>query len=149
MSESPPQPQYVQQVVSPQVSSTGTIALVLEIVFALFGVMGVGNIYAKRVGLGIGLMIAWWVFLGVATAIIMATLGIAAVCLGPIGLAGPIISGIMVRSYVIQNNIELDSSDLLRTIAIGVGIIVFFCVAIFGISFAFGLLGAGLESLNY
>jgi hypothetical protein len=144
----PQQPMYVQQIVSPEVQSTATIALVLELVFGLFGALGLGNIYAKRTGLGIAIMLGWWVYLAVAIGVTLATVGIAGLCFGPIGLAIPIISGVMVRSYALQQSLVCDSSDLVRTLAIGIGVVVFVCLASCGILSAFGMLPVLLGGLS-
>ena len=135
MSEMPPsqppeQPVYVQQMVPPEVSSTGTIALVLEIIFGYAGILGTGNIYAKRTGTGILLLFGWWVYLAIAGFISVITLGIALVCFGPISIALPIISGVMIRSHVLKEQVVCDTSDLLRTVGIGIGVGLFFCVVI-------------------
>ncbi|MCY1144325.1 hypothetical protein OWR29_40560 [Actinoplanes sp. Pm04-4] len=67
---------YGPVVTRPQ-RSAGT-AVALEIVLGIFGIFGVGNLYAGRVGLGIALMVSFWalfwinfmltfVFIGVVT----------------------------------------------------------------------------------
>ncbi|MBL7253051.1 hypothetical protein [Paractinoplanes lichenicola] len=40
--------------------SSGT-AVALEIVLGIFGIFGVGNLYAGRIGTGIALMVSFWV----------------------------------------------------------------------------------------
>ena len=50
---------YGPVVARPQRSAGAAVAL--EIVLGIFGVFGVGNLYAGRVGLGIALMVSFWI----------------------------------------------------------------------------------------
>jgi len=77
-----------------------TTALWLEIIFGIFGLLGIGHAYSRRVPLGLGLMIGWWVYIVVAFFVSTATLGFAACLFLPIGIAVPVISGIQARTYV-------------------------------------------------
>jgi hypothetical protein len=96
------QPVYVGRQISPETEGAASIAILLEILFGFFGLLGVGHVYTGRIGLGIAAMIGWWIYLGVAITISMLTLGFAACLLGPLGLAIPIISGIQARTYMTQ-----------------------------------------------
>ena len=101
----PPQgnPQVVPaRQISIETQGDSSIALWLEILFGIFGLLGVGHIYTGRIGLGIALMIGWWLYIGVAGTFSAATLGIMGCLLGPIYLLGPIISGIQARTYMQQ-----------------------------------------------
>ena len=102
MSDKPPDqpPQYVVKEVSPETEGAATTALVLEIVFGFFSILGIGHVYGGRTVLGIGLMIGWWVFIGFAWFLAWITLGIGACLLVPLYIAVPIISGIQARTYL-------------------------------------------------
>lgn len=91
--------QYVVKQISPDVEGAGTIALILEIIFGFFGLLGIGHVYTNRIAVGIVLMVVWWVFLGIAAGISSATLGIGLCLFVPIYLVVPIISGIQARTY--------------------------------------------------
>jgi hypothetical protein len=86
--------------VSPETEGAATIALVVEMVFGWFSVLGIGHVYGGRTALGIGLMIGWWVFIGFGSFIASITFGIAACLLVPLYIAVPIISGIQARTYL-------------------------------------------------
>lgn len=84
---------------SPEVDGASNIALVLEIVFGFFGLLGIGHVYTNRVPIGIGLLIGWWVYILMAVLISSLTLGFALCLFVPIYIAVPIISGIQARAY--------------------------------------------------
>jgi TM2 domain-containing membrane protein YozV len=50
-------------------------AVALELVPGLFGVFGVGNMYAGRVGLGIALMLSFWVLFWINVALFYLLIG--------------------------------------------------------------------------
>jgi len=91
---------YVVKQVSPETEGAATTALWLEIIFGLFSLLGVGHVYTGRIGLGIILMIGWWLFMGLGGLISSITLGIAACLFVPLYFAVPIISGIQARTYM-------------------------------------------------
>ena len=74
-----PPPQYSNQGVNPQggypqgglYKNEGT-GLILSIVLGIFGLCGIGQIYAGRVGRGIGIMIGVWILIAIG----IATMGI-------------------------------------------------------------------------
>ena len=84
------QPVYVVQQISPETQGASSTALWLEILFGIFGLLGVGHVYTGRISIGIALMIGWWVYIGIAAAISAGTVGFAACLFGPLYLAGPI-----------------------------------------------------------
>jgi hypothetical protein len=90
------------QPLSPATQGASTTALWLETIFGLFGLLGVGHVYAGRIVLGIALMIGWWIYLAIAAVVITITVGVAACLFMPISLAVPIISGIQARTYIQQ-----------------------------------------------
>ena len=94
------QPIYVVRQASPETEGAATTALWLEIIFGLFSLLGIGHVYTGRIGLGIILMIGWWLFIALGVFISMVTLGIAACLFVPLYFAVPIISGIQARTYI-------------------------------------------------
>ena len=84
----------------PDVQAAATTSMVLEIVFGLFSLLGIGHVYAGRVGLGLALMLGWWLYLLIAAGVSTITAGIAACLFVPIFLVVPIISGIQSSAYV-------------------------------------------------
>ena len=91
---------YFVRQVSPETEAAATTALWLEIIFGLFSLLGVGHIYTGRIGLGIILMIGWWLFIALSVFISTATLGISACLCIPLYFVVPIISGIQARTYI-------------------------------------------------
>lgn len=85
---------------SPEVQSAATTALILEIVFGLFSLFGIGHVYSGRLGLGLALMVGWWVYIAAAGFISALTGGLAGCLAIPIYLAAPIVSGIQASTYV-------------------------------------------------
>ena len=94
------QPVYVVRQASPETEGAATTALWLEIIFGLFSLLGVGHVYTGRIGLGIILMVGWWMFMALAGFVSTITLGITACLFGPLYIAGPIISGIQARTFM-------------------------------------------------
>jgi hypothetical protein len=93
------QPVYVQPM-SAATQGASTTALWVEIIFGLFGLLGIGHVYSGRIKLGIGLLLGWWVYIFIAFFVSLGTLGLAACFLVPISIAVPIVSGIQARTYV-------------------------------------------------
>ena len=80
-------------------------AFLLELILGLFGLMGVGWMYAGQVVVGVALLVGWFVVigLGLGGSILTACLGL---CLWiPIHIAGPIISAIILRKQLLQNSL--------------------------------------------
>lgn len=85
---------------SPEVQAAATTSLILEILFGLFSLLGVGHVYSGRLGLGLALMVGWWVYLAIAGVGSTLTGGLAGCVFVPIYLAAPIISGLQASAYV-------------------------------------------------
>ncbi len=98
----PPPPGYAGRPPSPQTEGAATVALWLEIVFGIFGLLGVGHVYTGRIGLGILAMIAWWIYIGISWTITGITFGLFSCLAIPLYIAIPIISGVQARSYMRQ-----------------------------------------------
>ena len=102
MADSPSNPasEAVAEPVPPEVQSAATTALILEIVFGLFSLFGIGHVYSGRLGLGLALMVGWWVYIAAAGFISTLTGGLAGCLAVPIYIAAPIFSGIQASAYV-------------------------------------------------
>ena len=118
-------------------NSTGTIAAVLEIVFGLFGMLGIGWIYAGNYLAGIGALIGMWLFTGFEFLIGSITLGFSACLTVPLHIVIIVISGIKAREYAINYNAQ---GSCLITILIFAG-------AVMIASFLVAVLGFGLFSI--
>ncbi|MGI8588929.1 MAG: hypothetical protein ACR2M0_14785 [Chloroflexia bacterium] len=109
-----PPPQFVQP---PQYNPTGSnypaypqakdpnTAVAIEIIGGLFGLLGLGHIYAGRTQQGIMLLVGWWVAIAVVFFFLLPIIGILTLgigcCLYPVvWLGGPIISGLWLRSLM-------------------------------------------------
>lgn len=87
-------PQYYQPPASMTRRDPQT-AMIIEIVAGLLGFLGIGYLYAGRTNQGIIRLIVWWVVLGLLALSIFIAIG---ACLLPIAwIAGPIVSGIMLK----------------------------------------------------
>jgi hypothetical protein len=84
--------------------------MIIEIVFGLFGLMGLGWIYAGNFAVGVGLFMGWFILILIAllspTVLTAVSLGLGAFtyvclcCLPPLGLAVAVASGLRLRDYV-------------------------------------------------
>ncbi len=97
-----PQPVYPTTQTPPETEAAATTALILEIIFGFFSLLGIGHVYSGRTLLGILLMIAWWVYIVVASFLSVITLGFGACIFVPIYIAVPIISGIQARAHTLK-----------------------------------------------
>ena len=144
----PPPPQdrmYVSQPLPPDVQGASTTALWLEIIFGLFGLLGVGHAYSGRLLLGALLLIGWWVFIGVGAFITSLTLGIAACIFGPLYIAAPIISGIQARTYVQR---EYSTGNWPSVIGLAGGGCILMIIVIVILVFVVGISIFSIESLS-
>ncbi len=127
------------QVASVEVSTAAMTALVLEIVFGLFGILGVGHAYARRLGLALVLLVGWWIALIVILLVVAGTLGFTGFCLAPLWIAVPIISGLQARQYVLKSG-ETGSWPLVAAFA-GGGCLLLLATACVGMVTVIGLAG--------
>jgi hypothetical protein len=96
-----PEPDYVVKQSSPETERAATTAMWLEIIFGVFGFLGIGHIYSGRTALGIVWMIGWWVYIAITTIVLWTISPVFAVFIcGPLGLAIPIISGIQAHTHL-------------------------------------------------
>lgn len=98
---------YPQVVVAAPVGykdpSTG---LLLEMIPGFFGFLGIGRMWAGEVGLGVGLLLGYWAVWFICGLLIVLTVGILGICLGPLlfvlYFAAPITSGILLQKKLKQ-----------------------------------------------
>jgi hypothetical protein len=96
-----PSPVYFQR--PPKSRST---ALLLEILPGLFGVYGIGWIYANKVGPGVALLIGGLVWDGIAIIVGALTGTISAICTLPVNIIAVVTSSIMISNYT-KNHPEI------------------------------------------
>ena len=132
--------------------SSDTIAMVIEIVFGIFGMLGMGWIYVGNFVAGIGLFIGWLVvlFLGMLlpTLLTTVTLGLGAFsycCLPPLSIVGAIISGLRLRDYVRNTGAKGNVVYLIIAIVIA---LVLLCLAVAIPLFALGGLAMISEAMG-
>ena len=131
------------------VETAGWIALALETIFGWFGILGVGQAYVGRLGVGIGLFLGWLLVLGALSALAAVTFGIAACVAVPVWLSGPFVSGLLARRYALANQ---QTGSWGRALAFGgigcLGIILLICVGASLVLVFFGSLAALLETVG-
>jgi hypothetical protein len=146
MSEFNEGPIYVKSQQSPEVEGASNIALWLEIIFGIFGLLGIGHVYTGRTGLGILLAIGYWLYIAFATFVTTVTVGFAACLFVPLHFAIPIISGIQARTYAQK----VASRGNWGSVALvgGLGCVVLIVVPIVLI-FSLGLLGTLSSEMGF
>lgn len=122
-------------------SSDDTIAMLVEIVFGLFGMLGLGWLYAGNLAVGIAAFVGFYILVMVELVLVTGTLGLAACLIVPVNLVAVIFSGFKVRDYV--RNTGAKGNILYPVIALVVGLALF-CG---GITLFLGGLGALMEGL--
>ena len=120
--------------------SADAIAMVVEIIFGLFGVLGMGWLYAGNLPYAIAAFVGYGILVFIEVAIITATLGFAACVAIPLNIAIAVISGLRARDYV--RNTGASGSLVVLLIGIIVGI----AVICGGITLFFGGLAALLSA---
>ena len=118
--------------------SSDTIAMVIEIIFGFFGILGMGWLYAGNIPVAVAVFIGFLVVAFIEIAIATATLGIAACIIVPLNLAVAVISGLKARDYVRNSGARGSLVNVIIGIVLGA---VLMCVGIF-------VLFGGLASLG-
>lgn len=111
--------------------SSDTIAMMLEIIFGFFGILGMGWLYAGNIPVAVGAFIGFMIVVFIELAIATATLGIAACLIIPVNLGIAVISGLRARDYVRNTGANGSVAYVILGIILGViiicgGIILFF-----------------------
>ena len=137
-----------QQNIQPRSDSTDTIAMIIEIVFGLFGILGVGWLYVGNFLVGGLLFVGWFLALGAVVLLLTVfsavTLGFGSFlvcCIPPVGIAIACISGLRVRDHVRNTGARGNFILLLIPAVIGCGVIFLITSTILG---AIGAVGSGL-----
>ncbi len=141
--------QNQQQTPMSRSDSTDTIAMVIEIVFGVFGMMGLGWIYMGNFLVGIGLFIGWFVVVLIAilgpSLLTALTLGLGIFtyacwcCMPPLGIVVAIVSGLRLRDYV--RNTRTQGNVLYLILAVVIGSVLI-CLAVTVPLFVLGGLAA-------
>lgn len=76
------------------------VAILLEILLGLFGIAGIGWIYAGQTGMGLGWLIGLLIWNGVAIAAGVFSVGFSCICTVPINLAIVGISTMMLNQHM-------------------------------------------------
>lgn len=129
--------------VSSPSDSSDTIAMVLEIIFGIFGMLGMGWLYAGNILVAVAAFVGFIIVAFIELAIATATLGLAGCFIIPFNLAVAVVSGLKARDYV--RNTGAHGSMLYVILGIVIGVIVL-CG---GLSLFFGGLSAVLEGITY
>lgn len=122
-----------------QSDSADIIAMVLEAVFGLFGILGLGWLYAGNIPVAIAVFIGFLIIAVIEIFIVSITLGLAACIIIPFNLVIAIISGLKARDYVRNSG---SSGSVLNVV---IGVVIGVAVLCGGITLFFG----GLTFLGY
>lgn len=76
-----------------------SVALILEILPGLFGLLGFGWIYAGNTGVGIAWLVGMLVWTGIAALIAIFSVGISLICTLPVSIAMIVISAVTLNNY--------------------------------------------------
>jgi len=132
----------VQPALAPEVESSAMTAAVLEAVFGIFGVMGIGNMYANRMTLGFVYLIGWWIFLFVEILLMVVLVGF---CLTPLNIAVPLLSAIQVRSHIRTTQQTGSGPNLGKAVGVGCGALIVLTIILFVL---FTIVGLGAQIMG-
>lgn len=97
----PAYPPVVVAAATPMGYKDPSTGLLLEMLPGFFGFLGIGRLWAGEVGVGLALLFGYWAVWFICGLLIVASIGILAICLGPLlfvlYFAAPITSGIMLQ----------------------------------------------------
>jgi hypothetical protein len=88
---------------------SANVAAILEAIPALFGLLGIGWIYAGQAGMGIGLMVGYWVFLFLNTLLVGVTGGIWCIPMIPL-----VLGGVGYSAYKVRERLLIDAAIPVR-----------------------------------
>ena len=126
--------------------SSDTIAMIIEIIFGLFGILGMGWLYASNLSLAIAAFIGFAILVFIEAAIVGATLGFALCIIIPFNLAVAVVSGLRVRDYVRNTGVTGSIVHLVVGLVIG-GMIM--CGGLSLLTLVFGGLTTFLSGMSY
>ncbi len=87
--------------------SSDVIAMVVEILFGLFGILGVGWLYAGNFLVATLTFLGFLILVFIEAVVLVSTIGIAACVIIPLNLAISIISGVRCRDYVRVSKVKV------------------------------------------
>jgi hypothetical protein len=76
-----------------------SVALILEILPGLFGLLGFGWIYAGNLGVGLAWLVGMLIWTGIAAVIAIFSVGISLICTLPVSIAMIVISAVTLNNY--------------------------------------------------
>jgi hypothetical protein len=129
----------------PSSDSTDTIAMIVEIVFGLFGMLGMGWIYAGAIGKGILIFVGYLFLLALEVGVSVATGGICACLAVPVSIAAWVISGMRVRDHVRRTRAQ---GSVLNVVIAAIIAVIVLCLVSFGMVLLLSALGIGLGALS-
>lgn len=74
-----------------------SVAVIAEIFGGWFGFLGIGHFIMGNWGLGLALLIGWWVAIIITLGVLLGTFGASFICAAPIWFVVPIVSGFSIR----------------------------------------------------
>jgi TM2 domain-containing membrane protein YozV len=134
----PPQQPYYPQ----PPDNTDTVAMILEIVFGLFGIMGMGWLYAGNILTAVLIFIGFMILILVEAALIAISGGLCGCVAAPVNIAIAIFSAIRVRDYVRRNRSKGSVIYVIIAGIIGFVLVVGLVVGLILLLVAFGLVGS-------
>jgi hypothetical protein len=114
--------QVNNNMISAPSDSSDIIAMMLEIVFGFFGILGMGWLYAGNIPVAIAAFVLFLIIAFIEIAVAAATLGFSICLIAPINLAVAIISGLRARDYV--RNTRTRGSIVYVIIGIILGVVI-------------------------
>lgn len=125
-----------------QADGSDTIAMLVEIIFGVFGFLGLGWLYARNIPMAIAVFIGFAIFMIFESFVAMITFGLS-LCLSlPLHFVLVIISGVRVRDYVRNTGTSGSFVHLLIGLLLG-GLV--FCL---GIAFLVLVMGVTLAAFG-
>lgn len=89
---------------TPSLRRDHNLAVILEILPGLFGLLGIGWIYSGNSTVGFALLIGYLVWNLIAITLVVFTAGVACLCILPINILALIVSVLLLNSYIRENN---------------------------------------------
>ena len=134
----------VQYQAHPEDDSTGLIALVIETIFGLFGVLGLGWLYVGNYGASLAIFIGYWILLGLELMVVGITGGLLACVTIPLNIVLVVVSGIKAREYALKTGARGSIGHVI--LALGLALVVL-CGLVIVLVTVFGGLAALSDGL--
>jgi len=87
--------------------SSDIIAMVVEVLFGLFGLLGVGWLYAGKFSTAMLMFLGFFVLVFIEAVALFSTIGLATCVIIPLNLAIAVISGVRCRDYVRNSDAQV------------------------------------------